>query len=366
MKMLYTILLILFLDTHVSGQNLVPNAGFEDFFSCPKTINTTKGNTKIAPHWNSPSYGTPDLYNICNTSNMGVQNVTGSSTPFAGNGFAGIIVWEGKHGYREYLQVKLLDTLKKDKIYTVSYRYKLSSYSIYSADRIGFSFVDSSVFYRQDFVLPLFPAYCKIKPKPLDPYTGSWELLELDYLAKGGERFLTLGNFHDNIHTKTTHLSFKTVHEPMLANAAYYYMDEVSVVEKMMATDSSTKKSKEPMLNNEIINFSDSYILDNVLFEYNSDKLLASSFDNLNEIIKILYQQSNWKIKIAGHTDNVGSDQYNLELSERRAFAVKDYLVSQGILESRIQYKGYGKSKPISTESGGNQKRNRRVEIQFY
>jgi OOP family OmpA-OmpF porin len=364
MKRTYVIIIVLFLTTKSFSQNLVPNPGFEDFFSCPQSINTNKANKKIAPHWNSSSYGTPDLYNKCSTLNMGVQNVTGSTEPFKGDGFAGIIVWEGKTGFREYLQTDLMESLKANQVYIVSFWYQLSSYSKYCADRICFSFSDSAVFYKQEGVLPIFPAYAKIKPKALDPYTGSWELLEIEYTAKGNERYLTIGNFYDNIHTKTTHLYLLETKEPMLEQAAYYYIDEVSVIEKNKIV---TSQKVEPTLNNKKVSLENSYVLENVLFEFKSDTLLPASHKSLDEIVSLLNQYPGWKIKIAGYTDNTGTEQYNLDLSERRANAVKQYLIGKGIKEDRIQHKGCGKTKPITTGTDEQSKKmNRRVEVDFY
>ena len=70
------------------------------------------------------------------------------------------------------------------------------------------------------------------------------------------------------------------------------------------------------------------------------------------------------KIGVFGHTDNNGSDDVNVPLSERRAASVKDYLVHKGLRDQRIETKGFGSSKPVadnSTEAGRG--RNRRVEI---
>ncbi|PZO31710.1 MAG: flagellar motor protein MotB, partial [Betaproteobacteria bacterium] len=67
-----------------------------------------------------------------------------------------------------------------------------------------------------------------------------------------------------------------------------------------------------------------------------------------------------------GHTDSIGSDAYNQKLSERRAQAVKDYMVSKGVAADRIQIKGMGESQPVAdnkTKEG--RAKNRRVEIEF-
>jgi OmpA-OmpF porin, OOP family len=369
MRVIFSVIIFPFLINQGFGQNLVPNPGFEEYYNCPQSINTNKANTKVAPHWSSPSYGTPDLYNRCSKYQMGTQNITGVTNPFKGDGFAGIVIWEEKRSYREYLQVELIEPLESSQTYIISFRYKLSTYSKFCADRIGFSLGTSSIFYAHDSVIAIAPAYSKIKTKPFDQYTGTWELIETEYKATGGEKYLTIGNFYDNVNTKTTYLSFVNVQEPMLEHASYYYIDEVLISEKKSITSSEIQSQDTilPSLNNKTVNFSDLYTLNNVLFDHDSDKLLPGSYNELNEIIAILKKYPDWKIKISGHTDNIGSVGYNQALSERRTQSVKNYLVSYGIPEERIQTKGYGKSKPIAAGSDDkSQKINRRVEVQFY
>src|SRR5690606_23133149 len=113
MKNLYFFLFLLSISQYGMGQNLVPNPGFEEFFKCPQTFNNNISNKKIAPHWNSPSNGTPDLYNRCSKGDMGTHNLTGVTEPYQGDGFAGLILWERDNGFREYLQVRLLKPLQK-------------------------------------------------------------------------------------------------------------------------------------------------------------------------------------------------------------------------------------------------------------
>jgi len=75
-------------------------------------------------------------------------------------------------------------------------------------------------------------------------------------------------------------------------------------------------------------------------------------------------EHSELRALVEGHTDSIGSEAYNLRLSERRANAVADYMESQGISSSRITTKGWGKSKPVAdnrTKEG--RAKNRRVEI---
>lgn len=106
------------------------------------------------------------------------------------------------------------------------------------------------------------------------------------------------------------------------------------------------------------------FTLENLLFEYNSANIEATSFYILDKLVDYLKNEENSKFEIAGHTDNVGSDKDNQVLSESRAKAVIVYLVEQGIDEKRLVPKGYGESVPVAdnaTDDGRAQ--NRRTEV---
>jgi outer membrane protein OmpA-like peptidoglycan-associated protein len=99
-------------------------------------------------------------------------------------------------------------------------------------------------------------------------------------------------------------------------------------------------------------------------FETGSSVIKSSSFKMLDEIFESAVVAEGLKLGVYGHTDNVGSDETNQPLSERRADAVKAYLMKKGLRDNRIESKGYGSEKPIAdntTESG--RRKNRRVEI---
>jgi OOP family OmpA-OmpF porin len=105
---------------------------------------------------------------------------------------------------------------------------------------------------------------------------------------------------------------------------------------------------------------------DNLQFETGKDVILASSYPSLDELAEYLKKYTSSKLTIEGHTDNQGSAPFNKTLSEKRANAVKNYLTSKGIEESRITTVGYGIEKPIAdntTEEG--RAKNRRVEFKI-
>ena len=90
-------------------------------------------------------------------------------------------------------------------------------------------------------------------------------------------------------------------------------------------------------------------VLKNVFFDYNKATLKPESYIELDRVVKLLNENPSMRIELSGHTDNRGTEEYNQKLSEDRAKSCVDYLVSKGIAPSRLEYKGYGYSKPINT-----------------
>lgn len=105
-------------------------------------------------------------------------------------------------------------------------------------------------------------------------------------------------------------------------------------------------------------------ILKNIFFEFNEARLKKESIPELERLIKMLNEVPSLKIEISGHTDDVGSELYNQELSEKRAKAVVDYLTAKGIDAGRLSYKGYGLTQPIAAnDSEEGRSINRRTEF---
>ncbi|MES3019144.1 MAG: OmpA family protein [Bacteroidota bacterium] len=104
----------------------------------------------------------------------------------------------------------------------------------------------------------------------------------------------------------------------------------------------------------------------NLEFDFAKATIRSSSYPSLNRVADLL-KSKDFSLKLAGHTDNVGSDAANLKLSKDRAESVKSYLVSQGANPSRIEATGYGESQPISTNNtASGRQNNRRVEFTLY
>lgn len=108
----------------------------------------------------------------------------------------------------------------------------------------------------------------------------------------------------------------------------------------------------------------DRFVLRNIYFDYDKATLRPESKDELDRLVTLLKTLPALKIEISGHTDNRGSEEYNLKLSFDRARSVVDYLIAAGIESQRLTYKGYGFSQPIaSNETEEGRQLNRRVEF---
>ena len=101
-------------------------------------------------------------------------------------------------------------------------------------------------------------------------------------------------------------------------------------------------------------------------FETNSAKILKGSNATLDAAAKVLQEYPGVKMEIQGHTDDVGNHDYNVKLSQERAQAVKDYMVSKGVTEDRLKAQGYGPDKPVDpAKTKAARAKNRRVEFQI-
>lgn len=107
-------------------------------------------------------------------------------------------------------------------------------------------------------------------------------------------------------------------------------------------------------------------VLRNIYFDFNKATFQQSSFNELNKLERMMKQNPGLRIQISGHTDRIGTAQYNKKLSQQRANAVKNHLVKNGIDPRRIQTKGYGEERPLASNDDELEGRelNRRVEFQ--
>jgi len=154
-----------------------------------------------------------------------------------------------------------------------------------------------------------------------------------------------------------------------------YYVDHPSYFPASNNVDLRNKTTVDEIKLNvdvvsyeEMINENKSVEINNLFFETAKFDLEKESFVELNRVVAILKRSKleGFKIEISGHTDNVGTEEYNMKLSENRAKSVANYLISKGIDKSTLIINGYGFSKP-KTDNNSEESRalNRRVELKF-
>ncbi len=112
------------------------------------------------------------------------------------------------------------------------------------------------------------------------------------------------------------------------------------------------------------VNSAGCWVLNSVLFDINKATIKADFYPELDNVVNILNREPELGIEFEGHTCSLGSDDYNMKLSEKRAAAVMEYVISKGIKSSRLSAKGYGETKPVeSNDTDEGRKANRRVQI---
>ena len=100
-------------------------------------------------------------------------------------------------------------------------------------------------------------------------------------------------------------------------------------------------------------------------FKYNSDELDAKSTATVDKVAEALKKYPNAKVRVAGYTDSLGNEAYNMDLSERRAHSVAERLVKNGITAANVSYIGFGEANPIATNNTAEGRaQNRRVELE--
>jgi outer membrane protein OmpA-like peptidoglycan-associated protein len=338
------------------NRNLVPNGGFEFNDGCPESYSKTASDFK-ASNWFSANGGTPDYFNPCSAGDAKVPaNWAGVSDAVDGNGYAGIYGWRNSGNYREYIECALNQLLIRDTTYQLSFHYKLSSYSRYSIDRIGLALVSQKVEKPDAGLLSIKPVLDIVLESPIGRETGTWQLAQMQIKARGDEAYLIIGNFAGDSEISKYKLLAPQGEQEMLHNSAYYYVDDVSIVPVF--------KSETVAVTDHLFRLHETYSLQTVQFEFNSYQLLPVSFAELDRLAEWLKHNPTIAIGISGHTDDVGNDAYNVELSQKRAQSVAHYLSSKGVDTSRIRSMGYGKSKPlVKGVDEASRRTNRRVEF---
>ena len=369
-RVILTILLAVISAGELCAQdtaNMVYNPSFESYVRCPMRIDAL-GVLRDVEAWWQPTGGSSDYFNVCGSRDCNVpRNKMGFQNARSGKAYCGIYCSQAD--YREYLQTELKEPLKKGFRYRVSYWVSLAEKSpqavatlgaVLSAERVTDStlgvimrreYLDLDGEGRQNIATFITPQVCRQDTATLDN-TKEWVEISGDVTAQGGERFLTLGNF---LPTNKSGVKETRALNAVLSGA-YYYIDDVRVT--CLTPDTLVPPpAPAPPSANSVVRLGEVY------FATGESQVQQQSYRELYHLRQMLETHPTMRIEIRGHTDDQGTVEHNQRLSEARAKAIADYLVSQGISRSRITWVGYGETMPVDDNTTPEGRRNnRRVE----
>ena len=343
---LSTLFCIIF--NYSNAQNLVPNPSFESTQtsdSLPKSFCEDEAvfNGAIEA-WQTVHSTTPDFLH------PEFENLVAVGKPIDGQSMIGLF---NVSTWYENVTSELITPLEKGKTYYAEFwivRSKKRFHPYASQEQ----FISSS--FGLLFSEEPLKSEKRIKPIIGQPQvtcperlwlTTNWEKVTGLFTADKAYKYVTVGHFKNENDPKPEVIS------------GYLLLDNIKV-EALADFNQVTNLSSLPDLNIALP-------LSEIYFEVGQANLLDSSIPMLEEIEKFLLDNPKIIIKINGHTDNIGSESTNLELSENRAKAIVNYLKEKGIDEYRMTSKGYGESKPkYSNDTEEGRKENRRVEIELY
>ncbi len=341
----------------VESENIIPNASFEELTSHPIGW-FYKGQhfTEVMKYWSAATMASPDVFGPEVRVPMSwAEKDFGKQTARTGEAMAGITVFgcdEGKPHCREYIQIQLSEPLVVGQHYYLEFWVSHLPRSL-QVNSLGAHFSLTRTDVITDRVLELSPQVWA--ENILDASDHRWVPVAGSFTAETEAEYLVIGNFFPDSLTQS-----RSVCEDHY-KYAYYYVDDVLLRKEEPILPVPLKEDDLtliPMEAGQTIRLKDIY------FETDKAELMPRSFVELRKLVKIMQENPSMVIEIHGHTDSRGGDEYNLDLSERRARSVVRFLNRSGVAPERTRYKGFGSTRPIaSNASDDGRQLNRRVEF---
>lgn len=331
-------------------KNLVPNGSFENY-------RKKSGSIKNAIPWQQ--IASVDYYQAAISNDTSIQKGARQGSCYAGLRF--------QKKYKEFLQVKLAESLHRGTTYEFEMYVRLAFWSNATLKSFGALFTKVGYKSQGDVVrAALIDSVCK-KGSFMNGY--QWFKISGKYTADGGEKYVTIGNFSANVKKDMVRMDvFKFGFKE-----AYYFIDDVSLAKAKEAVEKvnveivgSFSLEEDSVLEvKKNIRVGEKIQLKNIFFENGRYYLLPESYSELNKLVQYLIRNPQMEVQINGHSDNSGSKAKNQRLSEQRAREVFEYLIKKGV-QNKMYFKGYGSSMPIaSNDSDIDRAKNRRVEFEI-
>lgn len=379
--------IFLFFFSVASAQNLVVNPGFENLSAdkeaqlCRYSKYADDFSEKVAD-WNTFSGLTPDIIVYPDS----LENCI-YPRPRSGQQMIGLILYHPAedtgypYDYHEMVQGEFSIPLTAGETYELSfwilqdnavavnhlqsvYNRNANVYPV-ACNNLGVLFLKNP--FGENEVIHQSIKQFGIKPhlvfeEVISTTPGKWVRLKTTFVAKSDYEYFVIGNFFSDFRTTVVPDDFEEKFVKKNENnhffsiakrIAYYCLDDFEVIRVDPDLISSLTEKQE-------------YTFRNVQFETGKAELLPGAKAELDQLVSWMQDNEGKKIEIAGHTDNVGDETENQVLSEKRAKAVREYLLEKGVAASRIISRGYGESMPRDTnDTPAGRKVNRRVECKI-
>jgi len=337
-------------------ENLVPNPGFEKFSDDPKGWYYSGNDfSRVSLYWTSPTASSPDLYCPKVEIPTSWKKVGfGDIKSYEGVSFAGITVFgcdQGKPHCREYIQVQLVEPLVPQQRYAFTCMLAHLEKSVV-VKNIQLSFSENEIDIGTNELLRLNPILSLDRWLPSD---GKWYQWTGQFTAKESSSYLVIGNFNPDRDSQVKWPTRSGI------RFGYYYVDDVKLIK--IPPILPTPVSDSP-LSTFIPEEGEIVTLGRIYFEHDRTDFMPRAMIQLKQLLAFIKQHPDMKIEVIGHTDNVGTEAYNQNLSERRSDAVVKWLIAQGIVRDRLFSSGKGAREPIDTnDTSIGRGQNRRVDI---
>lgn len=337
--------------------NIVPNPGFERFSKTPHGWSYNGAYFgEVVKYWFSATTSSPDIYGPeVEVPRDWAAKGFGSGKAHRGKCMAGLTLFgctNGKPHCREYVEIQLAEPLVIGQAYYLEFWVTHLEKSL-QINNIGAYFSISEIKRTTDELL-IRDAQVKADDLIKAP-NGKWVKVRGQFIARYEAEHILIGNFSDDFNTLS-----EAPREDCF-NYAYYYIDDVLLKKIPPFLPVPVKPDDLTILKLET---GKTIQLKHIYFEFDSDELMPRSYVELRKLLQVMRGNSKLKIEIIGHTDALGNDDYNIDLSRRRAESVISYLISNRISKKRLSARGLGERQPVaSNETDAGRAKNRRVEF---
>jgi outer membrane protein OmpA-like peptidoglycan-associated protein len=351
MKSIFRLLPIIGLTFGVIAQdaeNLVPNGSFEQISGKLRRL----GGIEAAEGWVSPTGVSADLYSESSkTPDIQVpQNFYGKEDAVDGSNYAGIVVYSyGDKMPRSYITTKLSSPLKKGMRYRVTFRASLAELSKYSSNKLA-AHISKKPFETKEKVPALIDESHIMHPQEMifNAMYG-WEMVCGEYIAEGGERYITIGNFTPNDQVKDEKNKKPREVKGNQVIAGYYYIDDIGLFllgpDEMCdcgysddAENVVTTVYQRSVTITDKMTMADKISAQNVFYAKGKYDITLAGDETLNLIAKWMSENPEVTITVSGHNDmeEAESEEYS-DISMKRAEYIRSLLVNKDVDVNRIK-----------------------------